>query len=179
MQHLPGRSLAGVHGSVHVTRPFCCQLCPREIDVAMWLAQFSANRWYSLQWRHNERDGVSNHRCLDGLHNRLFRRWSRKTSKLSVTGLCGEFTGHRWIPSCTKGHNTGNVSIWWRHHVNMSRPELNEWNFAEDMHVHERSLSRRVLLGITQHSRADPGFEVRGGANGLENLKSAYYMYFN
>ena len=42
----------------------------------------------SLQWRHNERDGVMNHRCLDCLFNPLFRRRSKKTSKLRVTGLC-------------------------------------------------------------------------------------------
>ena len=34
---------------------------------------------YSLQWRHNERDGVSNHRRLDYLLNRLFRCTSKKT----------------------------------------------------------------------------------------------------
>ena len=43
---------------------------------------------YSLQWRHNECDGVSNCRCHDCLLNRLFRRRSKKTSKLRVTGLC-------------------------------------------------------------------------------------------
>ena len=37
------------------------------------------------QWRHNGRDGVSNHDCL---RNRLFRRRSRQTSKIRVTGLC-------------------------------------------------------------------------------------------
>ena len=47
----------------------------------------------SLQWRHNELDGVSNHR-LDCLLNRLFRRRSKKTSKLRVTGLCRGI--HRW-----------------------------------------------------------------------------------
>ena len=36
----------------------------------------------SLQWRQNEGDGISNHRHLDGLLNRLFRRGSKKTSKL-------------------------------------------------------------------------------------------------
>ena len=41
-----------------------------------------------LQWRHNERDGVSNHRRLDCLLNRLFRWRSKKTSKLRATGLC-------------------------------------------------------------------------------------------
>ena len=41
-----------------------------------------------LQWRHNERDGVSNYQPHDCLLNRLFRRRSKKTSKLHVTGLC-------------------------------------------------------------------------------------------
>ena len=42
----------------------------------------------ALQRRQHERDGVSNHRRLDCLLNRLFRRTSKKTSKLHVTGLC-------------------------------------------------------------------------------------------
>ena len=41
-----------------------------------------------LRWRHNGRDSVSNHQPLDCLLNRLFRRRSKKTSKLRVTGLC-------------------------------------------------------------------------------------------
>ena len=55
-----------------------------------------------LQWRHNERDGVSHHRRHVCLLNRLLRRKSKKTSKLRVTGLCqgnspvtGEFPAHR------------------------------------------------------------------------------------
>ena len=43
---------------------------------------------YALQWNHNERGGVSNHRRLDCLLKRLFRRRSKKISKLHVTGLC-------------------------------------------------------------------------------------------
>ena len=43
---------------------------------------------YALHWRHNERDGVSNHRRPNGLFNRLFKPRSKKTSKLRVTGLC-------------------------------------------------------------------------------------------
>ena len=39
----------------------------------------------TLQWRHNELDGVSNHRRLDCLLKRLFWRRSKKTSKLRVT----------------------------------------------------------------------------------------------
>ena len=41
-----------------------------------------------LQWRHNEHDGVSYHQPHDCLLNCLFRRRSKKTSKLCITGLC-------------------------------------------------------------------------------------------
>ena len=56
----------------------------------------------SPQWRHNDRDGVLNHQPQDCLLNRLFRRRSKKTPKLRVTGLCegnspvtGEFPAER------------------------------------------------------------------------------------
>ena len=41
-----------------------------------------------LEWRHNERDSVSNHQPHDCLLNRLFKRRSKKTTKCRVTGLC-------------------------------------------------------------------------------------------
>ena len=69
-----------------------------------------------LQWCHNEHDGDSNNQCPDCLLNRLFRRESKKTPKLRVTGLwegnspvTGEFPAQR-------ASNAENVSIWWRHH---------------------------------------------------------------
>ena len=70
----------------------------------------------TLQWRHNEHDGVSNDQLCDCLHNRLFRCRSNKTSKLRVTGLwagnspvTGEFPTQR-------ASNAENISIWLRHH---------------------------------------------------------------
>ena len=42
----------------------------------------------SLQWRHNRRDGVSNHQRLDYSLSYLYRRRSKKTTELPVTGLC-------------------------------------------------------------------------------------------
>ena len=48
-----------------------------------------------LQWRHNGCDSVSNHQPHDCLLNRLFRRRSKKTSKLRVTGFVRGI--HRWI----------------------------------------------------------------------------------
>ena len=71
----------------------------------------------SLQWRHNERDGVAHHWRLDYLLNRLFGHRSKKISKLRVTGLCegnspvtGEFPSQR-------ASDAENVSIWWCHHA--------------------------------------------------------------
>ena len=78
----------------------------------------------SLQWRHSERDGVSNHQPQDCLLNCLFSRRSKKTSTFRVTGLCegnspvtGEFPAQRTS-------NAGNVSIWWRHHVVFWRHDM-------------------------------------------------------
>ena len=71
----------------------------------------------SLHWRHNKHDGVSNHQHHDCLLNRLFRRKSKKTSKLNVTGLCaGNSPGSGEFPA-QMASNAENVSIWWRHHV--------------------------------------------------------------
>ena len=42
----------------------------------------------TLRWRHNGCDCVWNHQPHDCLLNRLFRRRSKKISKLRVTGLC-------------------------------------------------------------------------------------------
>ena len=41
----------------------------------------------TLHWGHNERDGVSINQPHDCSRNRLFRRRSKKTSKLRATGL--------------------------------------------------------------------------------------------
>ena len=43
----------------------------------------------ALQWRHNERDGVSNHQTHDCLLNRLFRHRSKKKVKAPRHWLCG------------------------------------------------------------------------------------------
>ena len=42
----------------------------------------------TLQWPHNECDGVSHHQLLDCLLNRLFMHRSKTKTKLLVTGLC-------------------------------------------------------------------------------------------
>ena len=70
----------------------------------------------ALQWRHNGRDNVSNHQPHDCLLNRLFRRRSKKTSKLRVTGLCaGNSPVTDEFPPQMASY-AENVSVWWRHH---------------------------------------------------------------
>ena len=74
----------------------------------------------TIVWRHNGRDGVWNQQPHDCFLNRLFRRRSKKTSKLRVTGLCagnspitGEFPAQM-------ASNAEYVSFWWRHHELLS-----------------------------------------------------------
>ena len=93
----------------HQTRPgkVIERCCPEIMKV----------KCNSLRWRHNGRDAVSNHHPHDCLLNRLFRRKSKITSKLCVTGFVRGI--HRW--PVNSQHNRPvtrkNVSIWWRHHV--------------------------------------------------------------
>ena len=61
-------------------------------------------RLRSSQWRHNGRDGVSNHWRLDGFLNHLFRRRSKNTSKFRITGLC------EGNPTVTGGFPSKNAS---------------------------------------------------------------------
>ena len=81
-----------------------------------YIARFGRLFCITLLWRHNGRDGVSNHQPHDCLLNRLFMHRSKKTSKLRVTGLCvgnSPVTGK--FPA-QMASNAENVSIWWRHH---------------------------------------------------------------
>ena len=70
----------------------------------------------TLQWPHNGRDSVSNHQPHDCLLNHVFRRRSKKTSKLRVTGLyAGNSPVTGEFPAQMASY-AENVSIWWRHH---------------------------------------------------------------
>ena len=53
----------------------------------------------TLQWRHNERDGVWNHQLHDSLFNRLFKAQIKENINVPrLWPLWGEFTGDRWFP---------------------------------------------------------------------------------
>ena len=78
---------------------------------------------YSILWRHNGHDCVSNHQPCDCLLNRLFRHRSKKTSRPRVTGLCAENSPVTGEFPAQMVSNAENVSIWWRHHVKI----VNAW----------------------------------------------------
>ena len=87
------------------------------INVSILITQHPLCLNISLRRCHSGRDSVSNHQPQDCLLNRLFRRRSKKTSKLRVTCLCaGNSPGTGEFP-VQMASNAENVSIRWRHHV--------------------------------------------------------------
>ena len=80
-----------------------------------------------LQWRHNERDGVSNHQPHDCLLKRLFfrHRW-KKTPKLCVTGLCGGNSPVTGEFPAQRASNAKNF-LSWRHHGDITSFHAHEY----------------------------------------------------
>ena len=122
----------------------CCCCCCFKVDVKCdssdGLRLCQNRRWLAtktLHWRHNERDCVTNHRCLDCLLNRLFRLTSKNISKLRFTGV---FRGiHRWpvlLPS----------PVVLNSHENINKRQL--------MWFHVSELKTCVTIGsFTNHGR--------------------------
>ena len=90
---------------------FCCWGSAPEYIIACVSS--------SLLWRHNGGECVSNHQPHDCLLNRLFGRWSKKTSKPRVAGLCAGNSPETGEFPAQMASNAENVSIWWRHHVRL------------------------------------------------------------
>ena len=80
-------------------------------DISQWPASYeklTRDSWVWLVYQ-----VIRTHDCL---LNRLFRRRSKKTSKLHVTGLCaGNSPGTGEFPTQMASY-VEDVSIWWRHH---------------------------------------------------------------
>ena len=106
----------------------------------------------TLQRRHNERDGISNHGPHDCLLKRLFRHRSKKTSKPRVTGLCegnspvtGEFPAQG-------ASNTENVSIWWRHHEWQDhRPQATSGKYFQNCNILSNECHTLITYVLGQH----------------------------
>ena len=118
-------------------------------QITLWISPYSL---YTLQWRHNEHDGVSDHQHHDCLLNRLSRRSSKKTPKLRVTGLCvgnspmtGEFPAQR-------ASNADDVSIWWRHHETYA------------LHVFQIGCTKKTAYALTDGVLYVMGYNYDGSA---------------
>ena len=73
----------------------------------------------TLQWRHNERDGVSNHQPHHCLLSRLFKAQIQESIKAPRHWpLCGDSPVTGEFPA-QRTSNVENVSIWWRHHASI------------------------------------------------------------
>ena len=107
----------------------------REIGVGLATSGSTPHKTQSLdtdalRWRHNGHAGVSNHQPHGCLLNRLFRRKSKKTSKLRVTGLCaGNSPGTGEFPAQMASY-AENVSIWWRHHGGSHENRMEKANYT-------------------------------------------------
>ena len=112
----------------------------------------------TLQWRHNERDGVSNHQPHVCLLSYLYSRRAKKISKLRVTGLCegnspvtGEFPAQKVI-------NAENVSIWWRHHISQHTDSgLHSWtdSWKQQLWYGTYKGYSQLVLTITKSKRRE------------------------
>ena len=85
--------------------------------------------------------------------NRLFRRRSKKTSKLRVTGLCsGNSSVTGGFPS-QRASNAENVSIWWRFHVVLFYGQLTD----------ETSVCRRFGAILASNPTLNPWYDKSRG----------------
>ena len=107
-----------------------------------------------LQWRHHGHNSVSNHQPHDCLLNRLFRRRSKKTSKLRVTGLCAGNSPQTGEFSAQMATNAENASIWWRHHDKILPAFVND---STTVQLNCAALNKRIV--IASYRFIDTNFE--------------------
>ena len=97
-----------------------------------------------LEWCHNERDDIWNHRRLDYLLSRLFRRRSEKTSMLRVTGLC-----------------EGKSTTWWRLHATQATNCSHEPSDYQRM----KTQSSAFTVLCEGNTRVSSGFSLQRASN--------------
>ena len=86
----------------------------------------------SLHWRHNDHDGVSNHQPHGCFTQPFIQTQIKETIKAPRHWpLCGEFTGPGEFPT-QRASYAENVSIWWRHHVEMADSDGLVWVGTSD-----------------------------------------------
>ena len=115
-----------------IWRALCCypeQAIERAVEFSVsWDAEFSwigtvGRSYEAIHWNLNIfiliKFGVSNHRRLEYLLERLFGRIWKRTSKLRVIGLCEGNPPVTGGSTSQRASNAKEVSIWWRHHISL------------------------------------------------------------
>ena len=113
LSHMLIRNAQSIYISVikHVS-VFIPKLGIKSHFVSCWFMKINGT---TSQWRHNGRDGVSNHQPHDCLLNRLFKRiWKKASRHWTLCGVTGEFPAQRVS-------NAENVPVWWRHNESYFR----------------------------------------------------------
>ena len=130
-------------------------------NVNHLMREYLGSQWkimcvfFSLQWRQNGRDSVSNHQPRECLLSRLIRHISKKTSKLRVTGLCvgnspGPMNSPHEGPVARKMFPFDDVIMLWTkwsalHHVDVwqhqYKPGLTHWGRDKMVAVSQTTLS--------------------------------------
>ena len=116
--------------------------------------------WYrlSLQWRHNERNGVSKQQPRDCLLRRLLRLRSKKISKLRFTGLCARnspMTGEFPAPVTPKMFPFDDVIMISSCIANYEQ-QLNYWviTIIHDVVSHGMRSVRKICRGIASRNKS-------------------------
>ena len=115
--------------SVKINQPVLLNVCVMHWYIIYW----------SLQWRHNERDGVSNHQPRHCFTQPFIQAKIKENFKVSRHWpLFGEFPAQMVS-------NAENVSIWWRHHDS----RLNKTIFITGLILYWRPANRKRRYFVT------------------------------
>ena len=133
---------------------------------------------FALRWRHNERDGFSNHQPHDCLLNRLFGSRSKKMSKLRVTGLCvGNSPGTGEFPAQIAS-NAEYVSIWWRHHGPEYCERISQYHGCWCPCIPKSSTSMTRLCWINCSMRKDFEYMCRLSFKKWQQTRIYFYVFW-
>ena len=123
-----------------------------SVRVKQYISVPAVGNHGPLEWCHNERDDIWNHRRLDYLLSRLFRRRSKRTTMLRVTGLC-----------------EGKSTTWWRHHVTQATNCSHEPSDYQRM----KTQSSAFTVLCEGNTRVSSGFSLQRASN-MESVSMSW-----
>ena len=162
--------------------PWCVPLVPKTVDITQPnQSQYCIHM--SLRWRHNGRDGVSNHQPHHCLLNRLLRRKSKKISKPRVTGLYAGIhrspvnSPHKWpvtrkffpfddVIIVQHEHNSGATLVAFQSYKRRPKRRNINWIFLVCCIKRDAILKHKKMMSWRRNAfrMADPLWEESWGA---------------